>query len=118
MRINIKTTNFNLTPAIQTYLEEKLNSLNKFLPNDESISADVELGKTTRHHQKGDIFVAEINLALPGYLIRVIAQEWDLRVAIDRAKDELQRKIKDNKEKNISLYKKGARMFKKLLKGG
>lgn len=117
MRINIKTTNLSLTPAIQTYLEEKLNSLKKLLPNDESISADVELGKTTRHHQKGDIFKAEINLILPGRLIRTVAEEWDLRVAIDSVKDELQRKIKDNKEKNISLYKKGARLFKKLLKG-
>lgn len=118
MRINIKTTNFSLTPAIQTYLEEKLNSLKKLLPSDESISADVELGKTTRHHQKGDIFKAEINLVLPGRLIRVIAEKWDLRVAIDGVKDELQRKIKDNKEKNISLYKKGGRMLKKLLRGG
>ncbi len=118
MRINIKTTNFSLTPAIQTYLEEKLNSLKKLLPNDESISANVELGKTTKHHQKGDIFKAEVNLVLPNRLLRVVAQEWDLRVAIDSVKDELQRKIKDNKEKNISLHKKGGRIFKKLLRGG
>ncbi len=118
MEIKIKTTNFSLTPAIQIYLEDKLNSLGKILPYNESVSADVELGKTSRHHQKGDIFKAEVNLLVPGRLIRAVAEEWDLRVAIDAVKDDLQRKIKINKEKNFSLYKKGARILKKLLRGG
>ncbi|MCX6813994.1 MAG: ribosome-associated translation inhibitor RaiA [Candidatus Azambacteria bacterium] len=117
MEIKIKTTNFSLTPSIENYLREKLNALNKFLPNDESISADVELAKTTKHHQKGDIFKAEVNLTMPRRLIRAVAEEWDLHTAIDTAKDELQREITMNKEKNISLYKKGARLFKKLLRG-
>lgn len=117
MKINIKTVNFELTPSISNYLEEKLNSLDKFLPRDESISADVELAKTTNHHQKGDIFKTEINLKTPGRFIRVAAEEWDLRVAIDIAKDDLRREIVGKKEKLSSLYKKGARLFKKLLRG-
>ena len=117
MKINLKTKNFGLMPSIKNYLEQKLNSLDKFLPNDESISADVELGKITNHHQKGDIFRAEVNLKIPGRLVRAVAEEWDLRVAIDAVRDELQKEIKINKEKNLSLYKKGARMLKKLLRG-
>jgi len=116
MKIDLKTKNFEITPSIKTYLQEKLNSLDKFLPNDESISADVELAKTTKHHQKGDIFMAEVNLTVPGRLIRAVAEKWDLHVAIDAVKDELQREIKVNKEKNISLYRKGARLLKKLLR--
>lgn len=117
MKINLKTKNFNLTQAIKYYLDAKLNSLDKFLPPDESIFADVELAKTTKHHQKGDIFKAEINLNVPGRLIRAVAEQWDLRVAIDSAKDELQREIRGRKEKNLSLYKKGARIFKRLIRG-
>lgn len=117
MKINLKTKNFSLTPSIKIYLEEKLNSLDKFLPSDESISADVELSKTTKHHQKGDVFRAEINLSMPGRLIRAAVEQWDLRVAIDKMRDGLQREIKSGKEKNISLYKKGARLFKKILRG-
>ncbi|MBI2446623.1 MAG: ribosome-associated translation inhibitor RaiA [Parcubacteria group bacterium] len=117
MKINLKTKNFSLTPSIKNYLEQKLNSLDKFLPGDESISADVELGKITNHHQKGDIFRAEVNLKIPGRLIRAVAEKWDLRVAIDAIRSELQKEIKINKEKNLSLYKKGARTLKKLLKG-
>ncbi len=118
MKINLKTKNFSLTESIKTYLEEKLNSLDKFLGSDESISAAVELAKTTKHHQKGDVFRAEVNLSVPGRLIRAVAEEWNLRVAIDKVKDELQREIKSNKEKSFSLYKKGARLFKRLLRGG
>lgn len=114
MKINLKTKNFNLTPSIKNYLEQKLNSLDKFLPQDESIFVDVELAKTTKHHQKGNIFKAEFNLKIPRHLMRTVAEEWDLRVAIDKAKEYLEREIKINKEKNISLYKKGARIFKKL----
>ena len=117
MNINLKTKGFELTAAIEIYLREKLDSLDKLLPPDESISADVELARTTNHHNKGDIYRAEVNLSVPGRLIRSVAEEWDLRVAIDAVKDELQREIKGNKERSFSLYKKGARLFKRLLRG-
>lgn len=117
MRINLKTKNFSLMPSIEAYLKEKINSLDRFLLPDDSIYADVELAKITRHHQKGEVFRAEVNLKIPGRLIRAAAEEWDLRIAIDAVKDNLQREIKTNKEKNISLYKKGARLFKKILRG-
>lgn len=117
MRINIKTKNFSLTPSIETYLRGKLDSLDKILPYNDGIFADVELARTTRHHQKGDIFRAEVNLTVSGKLIRSVAEQWDLRVAIDTMRDELWRKITGNKEKRTSLYKRGARMLKKLLRG-
>ena len=124
MKINLKTKNFSPTQAIKTYLEQKINSLDKFLPNGESISADIELAKTTKHHQKGDVFRAEVNLNVPGLpagrpgrLIRAAAEKWNLMVAIDTVRNELQREIRDNKEKNLSLYKRGARILKKLLRG-
>lgn len=116
MKIDLKTKNFEITPSIKSYLEQRLNSLDKFLPNDESIFADVELAKTTEHHKKGDIFMAEINLTMPGRLIRACAEEWDLHVAIDVVKDNLRREITGNKEKIASLYRRSARLFKKLLR--
>lgn len=118
MKINLKTKNFSLTPSIKNYLEHKLNSLDKFLPADESIFAEVDLSKTTKHHQKGNVFRAEVNLRLPGRLVRASAIKWDLRVAIDSAIDDILKEIKTNKEKNISLNKKGGRLFKKILREG
>ncbi len=117
MKIDLKAKNLEITPGIQDYLQEKLDGLDKFLSKDESIFADVELAKTTRHHRKGDIFKAEVNLKMPGRLIRAAAEEWDLRAAIDAVKDELHREIITNKEKKLSFYKRGARLLKKLLRG-
>ena len=116
MKINLKTKNFEITPSIRAYLQEKLNAMDKFLQNNESIFAEVELAKTTNHHKKGDIFRAEVNLTMPGRLIRAVAERWELHAAIDAVKDELQREITMNKEKNISLYRRGARLLKKLLR--
>jgi len=96
MRIgNILATNMELTPAIRQYVEEKLSYLDELLPEDPSIMADVEVGKTTMHHQKGDVMRCEVNLQVPGELLRVEKTEEDLYKAIDKVKDHLARQIKD-----------------------
>ena len=117
MEIRIKTTNFSLLPDIEVYLKDKLNALDKFLPRDESIFADVELAKTTNHHRKGNVFKAEVNISVPGRLIRSQAEEGDLRVAIDKVKNELQLELKKYKEKNSTLSKKGALLAKRIIRG-
>ena len=97
VRIIIKTTNLELTPALNEYIETKLWPLNKFVDKwdiEGAVEAKVEIGKTTKHHQKGDVYRAQVNLALPGQLIIAQREEWDLRVAIDRVKSKLQQEIK------------------------
>lgn len=116
MKIDLKTKNFEITPSIRTYLQDKLNAVDKFLPDDESIFAEVELAQTTKHHRKGDIFKAEVNLTTPGRLIRAVAEKWDLHAAIDAVKDELLREITTSKGKKLSLYRRSARLFKRLLR--
>jgi putative sigma-54 modulation protein len=76
----------------------------------------VEIGRTTKHHQTGDIFRAEVNLRLPGRILRSEAEELDWRTAIDRVKEELQAEIKKYRGKMEAKYKRGARMAKKLLR--
>ena len=108
-----------LTDAIRAYVEEKINHLDKFLdPTDESIEAQVEVGKTTEHHQKGQVFRAEINLHLRGKYLRVEQAAEDLYAAIDLARDEMAREIKGAKEKNETLFRRGARKIKNLLRFG
>jgi len=117
MKIIIKTTNLELTPEIENYVYEKIGGVNKFLDDiDKSgvIEAEVEIGRTTKHHQSGDIFRAEVNLVLPGKMLRTEAEERDLRTAIDRVKDELQMEIKKYRGKQEAIYKRGARKIKKM----
>ncbi|MCK4781905.1 ribosome-associated translation inhibitor RaiA [Candidatus Parcubacteria bacterium] len=114
MKINIKATNFKLTPSINEYIGIKIGSLEKFIKAS-PWEVWVEVGKTTHHHHKGQVFRAEVQLKLPGKGLRVESIKDDIHLAIDEVKDELQRKLKQYQEKQITETKKGARIFKEEL---
>ncbi len=120
MITHIKTTNLKLTPAIEDYIRQKMErDLARFVRRlDEKGAAElfVEIARTTRHHRRGDVFRAEADLRLPGKVLRAEAEEWNIRVAVDRVKDELQREIKKYKERQVVKFKKGARTFKEKMR--
>ncbi|MFZ2681989.1 MAG: ribosome-associated translation inhibitor RaiA [Patescibacteria group bacterium] len=98
MRITeIKGTNMELTEAIKAYVEKRLSSLDKLTEKYSPCDAAVEVGKTSQHHQKGEVFFAEFNLTIPGETLRATSTQEDLYAAIDVAKDELRRQIVDRK---------------------
>ncbi len=101
MNITIKATNLELTPPIKEYIEEKIGSLSKFLQRYESgdgLIASVEIARTTNHHHKGDVYHAEVNLQLPNKLLRAAEEDEDVRVAIGKIKEVLQREIVQYKD--------------------
>ena len=75
MRFTIKSTGFELTPALQQELEKKFIGFDKYLKRwdkDGAALLEIEVAKTTNHHNKGQIFYAEANLQLPNIkLIRI-----------------------------------------------
>jgi len=100
MKVSIKATNLELTPTIKRAIEEKIATLDKFIPHvDTSVEAFVEVALETRHHRKGKIFYAEANIEVPGKILRSEAREKNLYKAINTVKDELQRILKKYKEK-------------------
>jgi len=115
MQISIKTKNFKLTSAIEKYINEKMNSLDKFLwvEEDFKIETFVEIEKTTLHHKKGYVFRTEGQMKVPGKNIRAEVVLEDLYLAINEMKDELQRQLKEYKNKLISRRKRSARIVKK-----
>lgn len=119
MHITIKATNIELTDAIRQYTESKVSSLSgKIKGGDSSAEARVEVGKTTNHHQKGDIFRAEIDILISGGArrLRAVAERDDLYVAIDEAREEMERELVQFKDKRQAIFKRGARTLKNLLK--
>ena len=101
MQIYIKATNLDLTPALKEYVEEKVGGLATYLSkweSDGAVKTRVEIARTTNHHKKGDVFLATIDLHLPGKTLRAEETEWDARIAIDRARDTMQREIVKYKE--------------------
>lgn len=117
MNIKIRSVNFEVTDAINSYINKKVSSLDKFLSNSENILCEVEIGKTTEHHKSGDIFKAEINIDIPGgRQIYAVAEEVDLYTAIDVVRDEAERKIVSTKDKYKAVWRRGATQVKNLLK--
>lgn len=106
MKINIRANNLKMTPAIKTYIEEKMVGVEKFLGKIPVINCDFEVELTTKHHHKGDIFRAEVNLEIAKDLLRVEKLEADLYKAIDKVKDHLVDLIKRHKEKRIAKRRK------------
>ena len=101
MKINLKFTNLDPSPAIAEYVRSKFSSLDKLVEKfdaEGAVLADVEIARTTKHHHKGPVFRAEINLQLPKKIIRAEHEDWDVRVAIDQMRHKLQREIVKYKE--------------------
>lgn len=96
MNISIKTTKIELTPGIEAAINDKIGGLAKYFDN--IIGCEVEVGKTTEHHHKGDIFRAEVNLSVPKKIIRAEAETDDLYKSINEAKDKMKVEIMKYKE--------------------
>ena len=76
------------------------------------VEAWMEVGKETLHHKKGPFFWAECQMRFPGKSIRSTARAENLKLAINEVKDELQRELKEYKEKMMAKEKRGARIFR------
>lgn len=113
---NIKTNGVELTEAINSYVSEKLLMVEKLIGESVAI-ADVEVAKETRHHKSGELFRAEINLQIDGDLLRATKTKDDLYAAIDLAKDELAQELRKRLKRKHSLFRRGGRVIKNMLKG-
>lgn len=87
MVLNIKATNLKLTPELKEYVEKKVGMLEKYHADIIKTQAEVEL--TTNHHLKGEIYRAELNVTVPGKLLRVEKTAKDINKALDKAKDHM-----------------------------
>lgn len=116
--INIKTTNFEQTSFIEGVLEKRLGTLEKLLPEGETmLVCDVELEKLAGQ-QTGRIYRAEINLQVGGNLLRATATREKMEDAIEEAKNELKRELVRVHGKRQSLIRRGAKRMKDMLRFG
>ncbi|HUC31249.1 MAG TPA: ribosome-associated translation inhibitor RaiA [Candidatus Paceibacterota bacterium] len=103
MKITIKKT-LDVTPPLETYIEEKLMPLAKFLePYERNGETELrlEVSRTSEHHRKGDeVFMAAADLELPGKVLRSEASAADIRAAIDQVRTMLHMEIEKYKTKH------------------
>lgn len=97
----MQANKIELTEDIKDYVQKKMDMLEKYLGDVPVIHCDVELAQDVTDQQTGYIYRAEVNLQVPGELLRVEKVEKDMIKAIDKVKDHLHRSIKRYKEKKL-----------------
>ncbi len=95
MNIQIKGKGMDLTENIKEYVEKKIGGVEKFY--DKIIGASVIVGKESNHHVKGEIFMCECKLDVPGKDLFASKTEKDLYKAIDLVRDYLEAELKKHK---------------------
>jgi putative sigma-54 modulation protein len=128
MEVNIRAKNIELTPHLRDYAEKKLLSscrfittlLKKEIEDKEQVGREVgrvvlevEIEKVTGEG-KGRIFRTEAQMILPGRVIKAEDVAETVKASIDEVKNELQRQVKEYKEKIETSRKKGGQMAKKM----
>ena len=117
MRTAIKETHLKLLPAQMRHLERAVAAVEKLLdPSDTLAAADIEIERTTRHHRRGKIFRAEINLRASLGSFRAEAHGESVAAAIDGMKDEIVQQLTEKKDKSRGLMKKGALKLKQQMR--
>lgn len=116
VRAQIKATEMALTPAIKDYAEKRVLALDKFFKGSGEVLAQIEVGKTTRHHKSGNVFRAEISIRAEGQNYYTVSEKDDLYAAIDEVKDEMAREIISSKSKKETLFRRGGAKIKAMLK--
>jgi ribosome-associated translation inhibitor RaiA len=119
INFHIKTTNIELTPEVSSQVHEKLSVIEKYISveDDKQVLAEVEIGLVSKKHKKGDVYRGEINVSSDGNLYRAVTKKSSVAEVIDDLKDQIGKVIKRKSNKRDSLFKKGGRLFKQMLRG-
>ena len=121
MQINLQAKNMDLTDAIHEYVFKRITNLEKLISGIEeergNAKVSFEVVKTTNHHKAGEIFHASCTVNIAGDKFYGESDHEDLYSAIDEVKETLFNEITKNKDRRQTLFHRGARSVKKMLKG-
>lgn len=115
MIISIKATNVQKTPQILKRVEKICAKVEKFVPaaDSDTLAVKIEVGRITRHHRKGIVYRAEINVTLGRTFVRAKAAGGDVITALGEAQDEVERRLLKAKKRTVSIkHREGVRMKK------
>jgi putative sigma-54 modulation protein len=118
MKITIKGTNIELTPELREYIMEKFGALERYFQDSDpdTVVADVEIGKPSQHHRKGDVYLCEINVRVGGTLLRAEELRSSIHEAVDLVRDEIERQARRLKSKRRAQFLRRARKVTRAMK--
>jgi ribosomal subunit interface protein len=114
--ITIKRINTEPRDALENLVQQKLDSLDKYV-QEASALCEVEFEKLTTS-QQGPIHRIEVNLQVDGALYRAEATEESFEKAVDEVRDELDKELRRYNKKRDTLMRRGGRTLKHLLRFG
>jgi ribosomal subunit interface protein len=114
MNINFNYNGHQEAQNLSDTAEQKLETLQKFISEDQSVICDGEFDKVAANN-KGAIFHFSVNLQVDGQMYRADATEESFEAALDEVRDELDKKLRRTKSKKDSLGKKAGRALKGLI---
>jgi ribosomal subunit interface protein len=102
MRITIQGIHLDITAALEEYVKRRFVSLERVLKKFESrqdLILRVDIARSTRHHQKGDVFSVSVSLRIGRTTLRVEQTGNDVRQAIDDAQKRFKKIVEDHKDR-------------------
>ncbi len=97
MQITIKTKNMEMTERLKTYIERKVNRLDRFLPGLDEVRVELAVQPTK---SAGDSQVVQVTLRNNGTILRAEERSSDMQTAIDTVLDKMQRQLDHYKGKH------------------
>jgi len=126
MQITVKRTNIEISSSLEKFAEEEIASLEKFISpkliarslqgKKALLRASLEIAKSPRYHSKDSMYYAELQINLPGKILRTESCNWNLKLAILDVRNKMQRKLKAYKEGLIARSKRRQRVLKRKLR--
>lgn len=99
--INFKYNNLKEAVALSDLVEQKMQTLTKFLHDSQSITCDVEFEKVAPH-KTGQVHRVEANVLIDGTLFRAESTEDSFEQAVDEVRNELDKELRRAKDKQVS----------------
>jgi putative sigma-54 modulation protein len=110
MNLTIKAKNTTLTPAIKSFINEKIAILERFLKEEDKVRVELEVDK---REKDGLHFRVEIDIQPRGYFAD--AKATDFYVAMDMVIPKIKEQLVKTKDKKMTERRKAARSLKKNL---
>ncbi len=115
--ITFKTTNVVLEGIHQDLVTKKFITFERYVGNATDLKCEVEFEKIGAQ-TNGKVYRVEANFYRDGQLFRAEATEENFEKAIDEVRDELDKELRRDGKKHETLFLRGARSIKEMLRFG